>query len=479
MRVLLFITLTCSQLFAAKSKDTQPNVIVLVTDDQGYADLGRHGHPILKTPNLDSLYDQSARFSRFHVSPSCAPTRAALMSGKHEFKAGVTHTIIPGNFMNLKETTIAQVFKAQGYATGLFGKWHLGHQDDYRPEKRGFDVALTCQKDGQTYHYDPTLELNGELKDYKGYRTDILFDEALKFIEHNKNKTFFCYLPTYNAHDPLVVPDQYKKSYQQVVNVAARHFFAMLANYDENLGKLLAKLKEWQLETNTIIVFISDNGGTYGVDTYNAHMRGCKGSTFHGGTRAISLWRWPGQIKPRTIQELGAHYDTLPTLASLAGINLSEKYFNTLDGRDLSPLLKGGYSKQLSDRMIVTHAGRWKFKAGEPEKHKYFDCAVHWRNYQSFRYLDCGRQDSCPGHKCQSAKRIRQTNKGYYCEAKHIVSTNHRDWSLFDLEKDPMLKHNLASTRPEIVKQLSRHFENWWSESLPHVNQKIERLSNK
>ena len=194
---------SCSTLTAEFTKKKRPNVILLLVDDMGYGDIAAHGNPIIKTPNFDALYSQSARFTNFAVSPSCSPTRAALLTGKHEFLSGVTHTIKPMREMSVKSTTIAQFFKAKGYRTGIFGKWQLELSGAFNPGQRGFDETLTCiDDDYKRSHFNPTLVKNGIQTKYQGYRTDIFFNEALKFIEQNKETPFFLYLATHSPHSP-------------------------------------------------------------------------------------------------------------------------------------------------------------------------------------------------------------------------------------------------------------------------------------
>jgi arylsulfatase A-like enzyme len=390
------------------SSENHPNVLLILIDDQGYGDMGKHGNPILKTPNMDRLHEQSIRFTDFHVSPTCAPTRCALMTGRHEFRSGVTHTEHPGNLMDLEAVTIADVMKSGGYATGLFGKWHLGVEGAYRPEKRGFDEALTCIKDSQKYHYDPTLLRNGVEEEHKGYRTDIFFEEAIKFIEKQQDAPFFCYLATYSPHSPLVVPDKYTKPY---ANERYAEFFGMMANVDENVGRILQRLEELELDRTTLVILMTDNGATYDVDTWNAGMRGNKGSSFKGGTRAVSFWRLPSMFEPRDVPTPAAHIDVLPTLAELCGIDLPAKVTQQIEGINLRPLMEQP-DLDTPDRIFIHHLGRWDAGPGQAERHKYFDCAVRWKQYRMTRFKNCG-DDSCPGNPCSLMRRGLSTGRAY------------------------------------------------------------------
>ncbi|MBT3279399.1 MAG: sulfatase-like hydrolase/transferase, partial [Phycisphaerales bacterium] len=321
---------------------SQPNIVFVLTDDQGYGDVGAHGNPILKTPNMDKLRSQSVRFSDFSVSPCCAPTRCVLMTGMHEFKSGVTHTIPPYRDMNQKSHTIAQALKSAGYATGLFGKWHLGLGKTLAPHARGFDVSLTAKGDSQNSHNNPTLLRNGKSEKHKGFRTDILFDEAMKFIADKKAGPFFCYIPTYSPHAPLKCPAKFSDPYEGKCTKSEQLFFGMIANIDYNLGRLMDHLDKLELAENTLVILMNDNGATKGTDVWNAKMRGTKGTTWRGGTRAISFWRWGGQFKPADVPDMTAHLDVYPTLVDLCNLQGDTRKNDQgapLDGFSMRPLL--------------------------------------------------------------------------------------------------------------------------------------------
>jgi arylsulfatase A-like enzyme len=324
-----------------------PNVILLLTDDMGYGDIAAHGNPIIKTPNFDALHSQSARFTNFAVSPTCAPTRAALLTGKHEFLSGVTHTISPMNQLNMEANIIPQLFKKKGYKTGLFGKWHLGQEGEYGPWNRGFDETLTVPGDKQDSHFNPVLLKNQVETKFKGYRTDILFDEAMKFIEQHKEQPFFIYLPTYSPHGPLKVPEKYIDPYMPLKEreeykglKVPPPFFGMVANVDENLGRLMAKLEELGIDDDTILIAINDNGGTNGVDVWNAGMRGMKSTAWLGGIRAYSFWKWGDRFSVGDRPQMSGHIDVLPTLADLCGLEISDELQAQLEGDSLLPALE-------------------------------------------------------------------------------------------------------------------------------------------
>jgi len=444
---------------------TQPNIVLILTDDQGYGDVGRHGNPVLRTPNMDSLHDESVRLDDFCVSPSCSPSRCALMTGRHEFRSGVTHTIYGRNRMSLKSTTLPELLRGAGYATGMFGKWHLGHEGPYRPEHRGFDIAITTVEDTQRSHFDPVLLRNGVEESREGFRTDILFDEATRFVEENREKPFFCYIPTYSPHKPCVAPREYLGRYEGRANGDEVPFFAMLSNIDDNIGRLMARLKDLDLDENTLVILMNDNGGTCGVDLWNAGMRGCKGTSWFGGTRALSFWRWPGTFEPREIGGLASHMDVLPTLAEIAGEDLTEGHRNDLDGMSLVEQLKSS-GPELPDRMLFTHQGRWP--TGEAARHKHAQCAVRWRQYHLVR------SDVCDDPECKGECRVFRRSmtgatKVAYSRSKgqfHYATTPGR-WALYDTREDPSQEDDLAQEHPEIVETMSAGYDEWWDEMLP------------
>jgi arylsulfatase len=417
----------------------RPNIIFLLTDDQGYGDLSCHGNPVLKTPNLDRLHDEGVRFTDFHVSPTCAPTRCALMTGRHEFRSGVTHTISERERMSLKATTIAQVLRSAGYTTGIFGKWHLGDEDAYQPNRRGFDEVFIHGAGGigQSYpgscgdapgnkYFDPAILHNGKFEKTKGYCTDVFFDQATKWIAANKGKRpFFAYIATNAPHAPLDCPEDYRKRYEGKAPANSAKFFGMIANIDDNVGRLLTKLKEWDIERDTLVIFMNDNGGTAGVRVFNAGMRGQKVTPYLGGTRASSFWRWPGTLKPADVDRLAAHIDFFPTLAETAGAKVPDEVAVKLEGRSLVPLLKDPKAAW-EDRILFTHVGRWeKGKAGQS---KYRNCSVRNSRY----HLVCAGK------------------------------VGEKKWELFDVKADPGEKTDVAEQHPEVVRKLEAAYDKWW-----------------
>src|SRR5687767_10933493 len=261
----------------------KPNIIFILTDDQGYGDISAHGNPILRTPNLDRMRSESARFTDFHVSPTCAPTRSALMTGRHEFKNGVTHTIFERERLTRSATTLPELLKGAGYKTGIFGKWHLGDEADYQPNRRGFGEVFIHGAGGigQTYpgscgdapgntYFNPAILHNGRFEKTDGYCTDVFFRQALTWIEQVKDRPFYCHIATNAPHAPLVCPEEYSRRYAGLVPEPVQKFFGMITNIDDNVGRLLAKLKELDLERKTLVIFMTDNGGTAGVKVHNA-----------------------------------------------------------------------------------------------------------------------------------------------------------------------------------------------------------------
>ncbi len=420
-----------------------PNIVFILTDDQGYGDLACHGNPVVKTPHLDRLHRESVRFTDFQVSPTCSPTRTALMTGRHEFRSGVTHTIFERERMSLKAATIAQVLKSAGYTTGIFGKWHLGDEAPYQPDRRGFDEVFIHGAGGigQTYpgscgdapgntYFDPAILHNRVFEKTKGYCTDVFFAQALRWIESQKgHRPFYAEIRTNAPHAPLDCPAEYEQKYAGKVPPKAAKFYGMVANIDDNVGWLLAKLREWDIERSTLVIFMTDNGGTAGVPVYNVGMRGTKGTPYLGGTRVPSFWRWPGVFQPGDCDRLAAHIDFFPTLAELAGAKVPDGL--PLEGRSLVPLLKDPKAPW-ADRVLFTHLGRWE--RGKAAQSRYAACSVRNTQY-------------------------------------HLVSATAKGekWELFDIKADPGEKNNLIAQRPEVARELKTAFDAWWDSVQPDL----------
>ena len=343
----------------------QPNVIVILTDDQGWGDLSLNGNRNLETPEIDALARAGARFERFYVCPVCSPTRAEFLTGRYHPRSGVFSTSAGGERMDLDEITIAQTFKAAGYRTGAFGKWHNGMQYPYHPNARGFDEYYGfCSGHWGNYH-DPMLERNGRIVRGKGFIIDDLTNQAMEFIERNREKPFFVYIPYNTPHSPMQVPGRWWKKFKDKdlamrpsskkrENIPhTRAALAMCENIDWNVGRLLDRLDELELANDTIVVYFCDNGPN--GNRWNGGMRGRKGSTDEGGVRSPLLVRWPGRIKAgKTVPQISAAIDLLPTLADLAGIPVASR--KPLDGVSLKTLLLKEENNWPA-RMIFSH---WK-----------------------------------------------------------------------------------------------------------------------
>ena len=434
----------------------QPNILFILTDDQGYGDISAHGNPILKTPHLDRLRAEGVRFTDFHVSPTCSPTRSALFTGRHEFKNGITHTVLERERMTLAATTLPQVLQSAGYTTGIFGKWHLGDEAEYQPNRRGFDEVYihggggigqiypgSCgDAPGNTY-FDPTLLHNGKFVKNTGYCTDLFYAQATKWIDTQRQakKPFFAYIPTNTPHGPYTARPEDRALYEgKGLDPNTENFFGMIHNIDQNIGQLLARLDEWGIAQDTLIIFMNDNGGiaAAGVKVFNAGMRGHKGTAWLGGTRANSFWRWPGTLPPADCGVLSAHIDFFPTLAAIAGAKVPAAVAQSqIEGRSLVPVLQNPAAK-LPDRYQFTHQGRWP-KLSDPNEAKFKVAAV--RNTRWAMVSENGGRTP--------------------------------NWQLFDLSVDYGQKNNVFAQHPEVVKELGAAFDQWWSECLPlMVNEK-------
>jgi arylsulfatase len=428
---------------AAPLAGSNPNIIIILTDDQGYGDLACHGHPYLRTPNIDKLYHQSTRFTDYQVSPTCAPSRSALMTGKLPFKNGVTHTILERERLSLQSVTIAQQLKKANYTTAIFGKWHLGDEAPYQPGKRGFDEVFIHGAGGigQSYpgscadvpgniYFDPVIRHNGCFVKTSGFCTDIFFRQALGWIKTNKNNHFFAYIAVNAPHGPFrnvpQKPLQYYLKHSKNKRTAA--FYAMIENIDDNVGLLMQKLDEWKLADDTIVIFMTDNGSSKG--DYNSGMKGKKGSVHEGGTRVPLFMRWPGHIiADRDINTLTRHVDIFPTLSALAGVALPKD----IDGYSLLPLL-GNPDYKPSPRYTCFHAGRW----AKPGINKW-------------------------GNGGKNADDAKYKNFAVRSENWRLVGPK----ELYDLSKDHCEKNNVINKHPEVARKMLDYYEKWWSSVRP------------
>jgi len=431
----------------AESSD-RPNIILVITDDQGYGDLSCHGHPYLQTPNLDKLSTQSTRFTDFHVSPTCAPTRSALMSGRAPFKNGITHTILERDRMALGRTTIAERMQTTGYTTGIFGKWHLGDDEPYQPSNRGFDETFIHGAGGIGQHYpgsqgdvpgngyfDPTIKHNGTFVKTDGYCTDVFFDQALGWIhskKDNSEKPFFACIPTNAPHGPFIVDESYSQPFADKCDKETAAFFGMIVNIDENMGVLMEKLDEWKIADNTLLIYMTDNGSARGSKIYNAGMKGGKGTPHEGGSRVPLFMRWPGKIPAgKDIDTLARHYDLYPTLASVTGATIPDDV--QLDGRDLMPLISDS-SPEWPERNVFFHGGRWN-KAGAPGRWGQGNTDPDAAKYKKFAVRN---------------ERWRLVNN-----------------QLYDIVNDPGETTDVAAEHPKVAAELLSAFDTWWDEVRP------------
>ena len=345
----------------------RPNVVIVITDDQGYGDVAFTGNPAIKTPTIDKLRTQGTLLNNFHVDPTCAPTRSALMTGRYSDRVGVWHTVQGRSMLRRRETTMADIFGNNGYATAMFGKWHLGDCYPYRPEDRGFQHCVYHKAGGVGQapdywgndYFDDTYIVNGKLQRFEGYCTDVWFNEGMKFIKKNKDKPFFAYISLNAPHKPLFCPEEYVKPYENDPRVPSAEYYGMIANIDENLARLMKMLDDEGLSDNTILVFMTDNGtasGLLGGRGYDGGMRGMKNSEYDGGHRVPFILRWPdGKIKAgKSIERLTAHIDILPTFIELCGLTAPEIDY---DGSSIRELL---YSEtpNWSERTLVVESQR-------------------------------------------------------------------------------------------------------------------------
>jgi arylsulfatase A-like enzyme len=449
--VIAFVVLTVP----AQATD-KPNVVLVITDDQGYGDIRAHGNSMINTPALDRLWSSSVRLTKFHVDPTCAPTRSALMSGRYSTRTGVWHTIMGRSLMSPNEVTVAEAFKANGYATGMFGKWHLGDNYPCRPEDQGFSYTVRHGGggvgQGPDYwgndYFDDTYWRNGKPEQFQGYCTDIWFDEGIQFIKRNKDKPFFAYISTNAPHGPLNVDAKYSKPYtDKGVPANMAKFYGMITNIDENVTRLRKMLDADGLSKNTILIFMTDNGTANGIaggkprkknrkknraaatdkgwKGFNAGMRGKKGSEYDGGHRVPFFIHWPdGKLtEGRDVDQLCAHVDVLPTLMDLCGLEKPDG--PKIDGTSLKSIIYGDKTA-LRDRTMFTHSQRIHY----PEK---------WRkaSVMTQRWRLIGSSE------------------------------------LYDIQADPGQTENVAGSNPEIFKTLNQAYDDWWDGLKPKFDEVV------
>jgi len=440
----------------------RPNVILVMTDDQGYGDLGCHGSPYAKTPALDQLYEESVRLTDFHVDPCCSPTRASLLTGQYSARSGVWHTIGGRSLLQKDKVTMADIFRSSGYRTGIFGKWHLGQNYPFRPHDRGFDEALVHGSGGignrwdywGNDYFDDTYLRNGEPEKFEGYCNSVWFDEAIQFIRRNKAQPFFCFVSTNVPHAPLTVDDEYAEPYRTDVSDRLANYYGMVSKFDEDLSRLLNELKESGQDENTILIFMTDNGPCpwfggikidddgYPVEGYSAGMRGGKIWGYENAHRVPCFIRWPGGGigGGRDVGTLSAHFDLLPTLIDCCGLKKPPEV--TFDGVSLMPLLKDLKTK-MKERSIIVHNQRVDF----PVKYKEYEVLTErWRLINPY------------GKEIEDMESFNSEKPSG--DISYITDPDL--YELYDITRDPEQKQNIAADHPEIVAELNRKYEAWW-----------------
>lgn len=429
LAITLLIPTICS---AAENPNTdKPNVVIVITDDQGYGDLSCHGNPILKTPNIDKLHSESSRLLDYHVAPTCSPTRCAFLTGHWTNRTGVWHTIMGRSMLRENEVTVGQIFKDAGYATGMFGKWHLGDNYPYRPEDRGFTEVMRHGGGGvgqlpdywDNAYFDGSYWHNSKPTPVKGFCTDVFFDYAKRFIKTQKEKgqPFLAYISTNAPHGPMHSPPEFSKPYSNLKTKLA-NFYGMIANIDHNVGTLRKMLKDEGLYENTIFIFTTDNGSSSGWKTFNAGMRAGKGSEFDGGHRVPFFIHWPngGLHHGMDVEQITAHVDVVPTLIDLCNIPAPKSV--KFDGTSIAKLLDSHHAQPSNwpDRILVTDSQRVK----DP---------IKWRK-SSVMTTDW-----------------RLVNKD----------------QLYNIKNDPGQKKNIAKDHPKVVERLQKFYDEWWAELEP------------
>lgn len=411
----------------------RPNIVLVITDDQGYGDVGCCGNTSINTPNIDALSRESTNFNDFHVAPLCAPTRGELMTGCCALRNGVWATCWGRSILSTEHETIAEAFRDAGYETGLFGKWHLGDNYPYRPQDRGFHrvVAHKGGGVGQTpdfwgnNYFDDTYFKNGKPTHYDGYCTDVWFDCAEKFISENKDTPFFAYIATNAPHSPYLVDEKYAQKYRNNNQIVFPEFYGMIENIDENVGKLRQHLEDLGIADNTIFIFMTDNGssgcGTFDTDEYliqgyNAGMRGQKGSFYEGGHRVPFIIRWKdGHLDTmRTIYDTCYGVDVFPTLADICGV----PYDCSIDGKSFAQTLLSHTPREKGRIQVIQYEQHTK----TPEKNHVT------LSKDTFRLVK-GKE-------------------------------------LYDIEEDPSQLNDIANQHPELVAELLAYYDQWWNENI-------------
>lgn len=458
--VALFLATSATLAAAAQGQvAARPNVILIMTDDQGYGDLGVHGNPIIRTPNIDALAAKSAVLPNFYVSPVCTPTRACLMTGRYNYRTRAIDTFRGRAMMDPSEVTVAELLRGAGYATGIFGKWHLGDCYPLRPIDQGFDESLVHRGGGigqpsdppgaEGKYTDPVLFRNGQPEAAKGYCTDVYFTEAMKWAEQAaaSGKPFFVYLPTNCPHGPFddVPKDKYEHYKQQAIaadrflkspgHPVARNMdadtqarvWAMIENVDDNVGRLLKWLDARKLAEKTLVIFMTDNGRA--TPGYNAGLRGSKSTVYEGGIRSPFFAYWPGTLRPGGASDrIAAHIDLAPTILQICRVEPPADL--RLDGRSLWPLLRG-LRIAWPDRTMFTQSHRG-------------DAPVLYHNFAA---------------RTQKWKLVSATGFG-----QEALPATGPKFELFDMENDRYETKDVAADHPDVVAKLKAEYEAWFKD---------------
>lgn len=399
--------------FRSYAGERRPNIVLILTDDQGWWDVGFHGNRDIDTPVMDRLASEGVSFSRFYASPVCAPTRASLMTGRYHLRTGVYNTRFGGDTLLARETTMAEILRRRGYRTGIFGKWHLGRYARYSPGNRGFDDVLTfTQGHLERYFHPDQLTCNGRPVDARGYITDILTDSAINFLRANRERPFFLYLPFNVPHSPNIVPPEYLEKYlKRGLSLRDAGIYAMVEQCDWNIGRLLAAIDSERLRDNTIVIFMGDNGGT--SRHFTAGLRGFKGTAFEGGVRTPFIARWPGRFPAGArIDAMAAHIDLLPTLSEITGAPLPDD--RVIDGRSILPLLANG-------------------RGDSPHEYIYHI----WDRFYPRTDTQCGMSG-----------------------VRYKLAHN----QVFDLSVDPGERNDLSASRPELAASMKAEYQRWFND---------------
>ncbi len=431
----------------------RPNVVLFLADDLGYGDLACHGNRYVKAPHLDSFAREAVEFRNFHVSPVCSPTRASMMTGRYSFRTGVCDVYGQATVMDPLEVTVAEVLKAAGYATGLFGKWHLGDDDQHCPNAQGFNESLTFRGAAMRQYFQPELLHNGVAVQPDGYCMDLFTDAAIRFIRENRSRPFFVYLPANLIHAPLQVAPALAADFDALgLTDSTQKIYGMIRSVDDNFGRVRNVLKELGLEENTLLIFTSDNGpcsSSKPVDRHMAGLHGLKGTPYENGIRVPCFMRWPAGFRsPASVTRLAAHIDIMPTILDVCGI--SKPGGRKLDGRSVLPLLRSP-SARWPDRTLFF---QWDSGQQPRRGHAFSVLTETWKLVQPVG-MDAANQ-----------KHIRDR----YAELCRLQGRGERSiegsprYELYDIAADPGEAKDLSGAHPDIVLKMKQQYERWFTE---------------